>query len=170
MCCALLEKRQYKQHDAEMWNLHIAGILNSEILIQYKLKISLNTYGRRRWGQSTAWKIQTIEQRRGRNGEEEGWWKNFCVSTRSRTRHPLYDNQWIWHYLKTPYWIQTSNQHPRFYVQASFHVTVLINYVRLNCRIKFYLKTNNAFISSLCVGSEVFCEILLQTGLACIIS
>ena len=31
---------------------------------------------------------------------------------------------------------------------ASFHVTILINYVRLNCRIKFYLKTNNAFISS----------------------
>ena len=29
---------------------------------------------------------------------------------------------------------------------ASFHITVLVNYVRLNCRIKFYLKTNNAFI------------------------
>ena len=28
---------------------------------------------------------------------------------------------------------------------ASFHITVFINYVRLNCRIKFYLKTNNAF-------------------------
>ena len=27
----------------------------------------------------------------------------------------------------------------------SFHVTLLVNYVRLNCRIKFYLKTNNAF-------------------------
>ena len=120
MCCALLEKRQYKQHDAEMWNLHIAGILNSENLIQYKLKISLNTYGRRRWGQSTAWKIHTIEQRRGRNGEEEGWWKNFCVSTRSRTRHPLYDDQWIRHYLKTPSWIQNSNQYPRFHVPSLF--------------------------------------------------
>ena len=28
---------------------------------------------------------------------------------------------------------------------ASFHITVFINYVRLNCRIKFYLKTNNSF-------------------------
>ena len=28
---------------------------------------------------------------------------------------------------------------------ASFHITVLINYVRLNCRIKFYLKTNNTY-------------------------
>ena len=27
----------------------------------------------------------------------------------------------------------------------SFHVTLLVNYVRLNCRVKFYLKTNNAF-------------------------
>ena len=29
---------------------------------------------------------------------------------------------------------------------ASFHITVLITYVRLNCCIKFYLKTNNAFM------------------------
>ena len=29
---------------------------------------------------------------------------------------------------------------------ASFHITLFINYVRLNCYIKFYLKTNNAFI------------------------
>ena len=77
-------------------------------------------YCRRRWGQSTAWKIQTIEQGRGRNGEEEGWWKNFCVSTRSRTRHPLYDDQWIRHYLKTPSWIQNSNQYPRFHVPSLF--------------------------------------------------
>ena len=33
---------------------------------------------------------------------------------------------------------------------ASFHITVFINYVRLNCRIKFYLKTNNAFLYCLC--------------------
>ena len=32
-----------------------------------------------------------------------------------------------------------------FLFLASFHVTELVNHVRLNCRIKFYLKTNNAF-------------------------
>ena len=30
-----------------------------------------------------------------------------------------------------------------------FHITVLINYTRLNCRIKFYLKTNNAYFTEL---------------------
>ena len=49
---------------------------------KYKLKLSLNMYCQWRWRQSTAWKIQTMEQGRGRNGEEEGWWKNLCVSTR----------------------------------------------------------------------------------------
>ena len=86
----------------------------------WNFRNSLNMYCRRRWGQSTAWKIQTIEQGRGRNGEEEGWWKNVCVSTRSRTRHPLYDDQWIGHYLKTPSWIQNSNQYPRFHVPSLF--------------------------------------------------
>ena len=100
--------------------LHIAGLLNSENPIQIQLKHSWNMYCRRRWGQLTAWKIQTIEQGRGRNGEEEGWWKNVCVSTRWRTRHPLYDDQWIVHHLKTPSWIQNSNQYPRFHVPSLF--------------------------------------------------
>ena len=101
--------------------LHIAGLLNSENpKSKYKLKLSLNMYCRRRWGQSTAWKIQTIEQGRGRNGKEEGWWKKICVSTRSRTWHPLYDDQWLWHYLKMPSWIQNSNQYPWFHVPGFF--------------------------------------------------
>ena len=32
---------------------------------------------------------------------------------------------------------------------ASFHVNVFINYVRLNCRIKFYLNADNAYLSLL---------------------
>ena len=81
ICSAFHSKKQYKQHDGEkkmaMWNLHIpvAGLLNSKNPIQIQQKHSLDMYCRRRWGQSTAWEIQTIEQGRGRNGEEEGWGK-----------------------------------------------------------------------------------------------
>ena len=69
--------------------LHIAGLLNSENPIQIQLKHSRNMYCRRRWGQLTAWKIQTIEQGRGRNGEEEGWGKIF-VCQRDQERDILY--------------------------------------------------------------------------------
>ena len=68
--------------------LHIAGLLNSENPIQIQLKHSLKMYCRRRWGQLTAWKIQTIEQGRGRNGEEEGWGKIFvCQRDQERDIH-----------------------------------------------------------------------------------
>ena len=59
------------------------------------------------------------------------------------------------HYMTINDYDITSRRHLEFKIQistldstflASFHVTVLINYLRLNCRIKFYLKTNNAFV------------------------
>ena len=59
------------------------------------------------------------------------------------------------HYMTINKYDITSRRRLEFKIQistldsmflASFHITVLINYVRLNCRIKFYLKTNNAFI------------------------
>ena len=86
----LCSKRQYKQHDREKWLceiLHIACLLNSENPVQVQTKLSLNVFCWRRWGQSTTWKIHTIEQGRGRNEEEEGRWK-ICVSMRRRTQHP----------------------------------------------------------------------------------
>ena len=59
------------------------------------------------------------------------------------------------HYTTINKYDITSRHHLEFKIQistldsmflASFHSTVLINNVRLNCRIKIYLKTNNAFM------------------------
>ena len=127
--------------------LHIASLLNSENPIQMQpetfIKHVLPAKVRA---------INHLKNTNHRTGKRQKWGggglmgKNFCVSTRSRTWHLLYDNQWI-HYLTMPYWIlkiQISSLHSMFL--ASIHITVLINYIRLNCRIKFYLKTNNAFM------------------------
>ena len=143
MCCALFEKAI----QTTWWRKNgyvkfcTAGWLNSENPIQIQLKNSLNMYCRRSWGQSTHWKIQTIEQRRGRNGEEEGWGKTFlCPRDQECDINDMtinkYDITWRRH-LELKIQIRTLDS----VFLASFHVTVFINYVRLNCCIKFYMGT-----------------------------
>ena len=78
--------------------MHIACLLNSENPIQTQTQTFMK-HCWQRWGQSTAWKIQTIEQGRGRNGGDEGWWKIFVCQ-----------------------------QDQECNILASFYITVLINY------------------------------------------
>ena len=72
------------------------------------------------------------KKRRRQEWKEDGWWKNFCINEITNARHHL------------EFKIQISTLDSMFL--ASFHSTVLINNVRLNCRIKIYLKANNAFM------------------------
>ena len=60
------------------------------------------------------------------------------------------------HYTTINKYDITYRWHLGFKIQIStldsmflFHITVLINYTRLNCRIKFYLKSNNAYFTEL---------------------
>ena len=135
----------------DMWNLHIASLFNSKNPIQIQLKHSLNMYMYcwQRWEQSTVLEIQTIEQGRGRNGEDEGWGKIFvCQQDQECDSHYTTINKYdITQRRRLEFKIQISTLDPMFL--ASFHITVFINYVRLNCRINFYLKTNNAFMQKL---------------------
>ena len=92
----LSSKRQYKQHDGEKWLreiLHIAGLLDSEnpIQIQTQTFIKHVLPGKVR-------AINCLKNTNHRTRKRQEWgggglMKKFCVSTRSRTRDPLYDNQ-----------------------------------------------------------------------------
>ena len=92
----LCSKRQYKQHDGEKWLceiFHIAGLLNSENPIQIQtqtfIKHVLPVVVRA---------INHLKNKNRRTRKRQEWGgggliKHFCVSTRSRMRHPLYDDQ-----------------------------------------------------------------------------
>ena len=111
---------------ARAFEFAASAVMNSVLReYKYKLKLFLNMYCRRRWGRSTAWKIQTIKTRKRQEWGGGGLMKNFWMSTRSRTRQPLYDD--------LEFKIQISTLDSIFL--DSFYITVLINYVRLNCRI-----------------------------------
>ena len=96
ICAELCSKRHYKQHDGEKWLceiLHIAGLLNSEnpIQIQTQTFIKHVLPGKVR-------AINCLKNTNHRTRKRQEWgggglMKKFCVSTRSRMRHPLYDDQ-----------------------------------------------------------------------------
>ena len=76
-------KRQYTQHDRKKmatWNF-----APSQFIKLWKSNTNINwnfhlTYiAGEGEGNQLPEKYKKIEQGRGRNGEEEGWWKNFCV-------------------------------------------------------------------------------------------
>ena len=71
----LCSKRQYKQHDGEKWLceiLHIAGLLDSENPIQIQTQTFIKHVLPVKVRAINHLKNTTIEQGRGRNGEEEG--------------------------------------------------------------------------------------------------
>ena len=79
ICAVLCLKRQYKIHDGEKWLseiLHIAGLLNSENPVQIQTRTFIKHVLPVKVRAINRLKIQTIEQGRGRNGEE-GWGKIF---------------------------------------------------------------------------------------------
>ena len=106
--------------------------------------------------------INRLENTNHRTRKRQEWGggglrKNFCVSTRSRTRHPLYDNQINTTSSKDAILNSKFKSVPSIpCFLASFHVNVFINYVRLNWRIKFYLNANNAFMQLACFTKFVY--------------
>ena len=71
----LSSKRQYKQHDGEKWLreiLHRAGLLDSENPIQIQTQTFIKHVLPVKVRAINHLKNTTIEQGRGRNGEEEG--------------------------------------------------------------------------------------------------
>ena len=79
ICAVLCLKRQYKIHDGEKWLseiLHIAGLLNSDNPVQIQTRTFIKHVLPVKVRAINRLKIQTIEQGRGRNGEE-GWGKIF---------------------------------------------------------------------------------------------
>ena len=92
----LCSKRQYKQHDGEkmaMWNsahrrfikLWKSNTNTTETFIKHVLPAKVRA-------------INRLKNTNHRTRKRQEWGggglrKNFCVSTRSRTRHPLYDDQ-----------------------------------------------------------------------------
>ena len=118
-----VRKRQYKQHDGEkmaMWNsahsrfikLWKSNTNTTEKFIKHVLPAKVRAINRL---ENTNYRTRTRQEWGG-----GGLRKKFCVSTKRRTRHPLYDDQQIRHYVKTPSWIQNSNQYPRFHVPSLF--------------------------------------------------
>ena len=91
ICAVLRLKRQYKQHDGEKWLceiLHIACLLNSENPIQTRTQTFIKHV--------LLVKVRVINRLKNTNHttrKRQEWGgggliKNFCVSMRSRTRHP----------------------------------------------------------------------------------
>jgi len=93
--CALFEKGNTNNMTEKKWLceiLHIAGLLNSEntnttekIIIKHVLPAKVRS-------------INRLENTNHRTRKRQEWGggrlrKNFCVSTRSRRRHPSYDDQ-----------------------------------------------------------------------------
>ena len=96
ICAVLCSKRQYKQHDGEkmaMWNsahcrfikLWKSNTNTTETFTKHVLPAKVRA-------------INRLKNTNHRTRKRQEWGggglrKNFCVSTRSRTRHPLYDDQ-----------------------------------------------------------------------------
>lgn len=77
-----------------------------------------------------------------------------CVSTKSKPRHPLYEDSWLHHrlqlYLCTSWWIQNSKLYPGTKLPTSPHTMAdhELNAWFICCR-KFYLRSSNVFIRKL---------------------
>ena len=92
----LCSKRQYKQHDGEKWLceiLHIAGLLNSENPIQIQTKTFIKHVLPAKMRAINHLKNTNHRTRKRQDWGGGGLMKKFCVSTRSRTQDPLYNNQ-----------------------------------------------------------------------------
>ena len=91
-----LFKRQYKQHMEKKWLceiLHIAGLLNSENPIQIQTETFIKHVLLAKVRAINCLKNTNHRTRKRQEWGGGGLMKKFCVSTRSRMRHPLYDDQ-----------------------------------------------------------------------------
>ena len=89
----LSSKRKYKQLDGEKWLceiLHIVGLWNSENPIQIQTQTFIKHVSP---GKVRAMKNTNHRTRKRQDWGGGGLMKKFCVSTRSRTQDPLYNNQ-----------------------------------------------------------------------------
>ena len=92
----LCSKRQYKQHDGEKWLceiLHIAGLLNSENPIQIQTQTFIKHVLTAKMRAINHLKNTNHRTRKRQDWGGGGLMKQFCVSMRSRTQNPLYDDQ-----------------------------------------------------------------------------
>ena len=91
ICAVLRLKRQYKQHDGEKWLceiLHIACLLNSENPIQTRTQTFIKHVLLAKVRAINRLKNTNHTTRKRQEWGGGGLIKNFCVSMRSRTRHP----------------------------------------------------------------------------------
>ena len=91
ICAVLHLKRQYKQHDGEKWLceiLHIACLLNSENPIQTRTQTFIKHVLLAKVRAINRLKNTNHTTRKRQEWGGGGLIKNFCVSMRSRTRHP----------------------------------------------------------------------------------
>ena len=119
ICAVLCSKRQYKQHDGEkmaMWNFaHSRFIklwnpiqIQTETFIKHVLPAKVRAINRLK---NTNYRTRKRQEWGG-----GGLMKKFlCVNEIKNTMISK-----IRHYLKMPYWIENSNQYPRFHVSSLF--------------------------------------------------
>ena len=91
ICAVLHLKRQYKQHDGEKWLceiLHIACLLNSENPIQTRTQTFIKHVLLAKVRAINRLKNTNHTTRKRQEWGGGGLIKNFCVSMRSRARHP----------------------------------------------------------------------------------
>ena len=90
-CAVLSLKRQYKIHDGEKWLceiLHIAGLLNSENPVQIQTRTFIKHVLPVKVRVINRLKYTNYRTRKRQEWGGGGLIKKFCVSMRSRTRHP----------------------------------------------------------------------------------
>ena len=151
MCCALFEKAIQTTWWRKKWPckiLHIAGLLNSEnpIQIQTETFIKHVLLAKVR-------AINCLKNTNHRTRKRQEWgggglimkkflFVNEIKKATSIIRRSLNTTLPKRRHRESKIPISTLDS----IFLTSFHITALINYVRLNCRIRFYLKTNDAFI------------------------
>ena len=119
ICAVLRLKRQYKQHDGEKWLceiLHIACLLSSENPIKTRTQNFIKHVLLAKVRAINRLKNTNYRTRKRQEWGGGGLMKKFlCVNEIKNTMINK-----IRHYLKMPYWIENSNQYPRFHVSSLF--------------------------------------------------
>ena len=119
MCCALFEKAIQTTWWRKKWPckiLHIAGLLNSENPIQIQTETFIKHVLPAKVRAINRLKNTNYRTRKRQEWGGGGLMKKFlCVN---EIKNAMINK--IWHYLKMPYWIENSNQYPRFHVSSLF--------------------------------------------------